>query len=559
LAEALRLEIIRSKNSEDQVRTSETRFRRLFETAESGFLTVDAGTMAITAANPFFCGLVGHSPESLVGMNLWETRIFAHEEAMQAAFSILRETASVRYEDLPMRARSGSIVHVGFAANIYDEAGVQVIQCNVRDITESKRLLDVAQAASDVAQKANGAKDIFLAALSHELRTPLNPVMLLASENALDLKLSDEVRADFAAIEKNIIVEARLIDDLLDLTRISHGKLHLHMERVSVGRILLDAVANIQDQLDAKELTLKMTGVTEDVFVNADPLRIQQVFWNILSNAVKFTPARGAISIQAAKDIARRMLVLEFSDNGIGMDSSELYRIFEPFKQVDHAGDSRTHKYGGLGLGLAIAQKIIGLHSGTIRAESRGAGHGSVFTIELAYLPDPTHEPIGSAEPWLETTPERLDGTSVLYVEDDASSRKTLARVLVARGFKVTSVATFADAKTIGLRDSFDLLITDIGLPDGSGLDLLAVCACKSPGIRGIAMSGYGMPADMARSTDAGFAVHMVKPITITALEAALPKAMASAERLLPKTRECANPFEHSQSLELLWPTSVWS
>jgi PAS domain S-box-containing protein len=528
LAEALRIEIIRSKHSEDLVRASETKFRRLFETAESGFLTVDAGTMTITAANPFLCALVGRGPENLVGLNLWETEIFAHEEAMKAAFAILKETASVSYEDLPMRARSGSFVHVGFSANIYDEGGIQVIQCNVRDITESKRLLDVAQAASDAAQRANSAKDTFLAALSHELRTPLNPVMLLASENALDPRLSAEVRADFASIEKNVIVEARLIDDLLDLTRVSHGKLRLHMERVSVIGILRDAVANIQGQLNAKDLTLSMTGVEEDVFVNADALRIQQVFWNILSNAVKFTQPRGAISIQAAKDMSRGVLVLEFSDNGIGMNPSELERIFEPFKQVDQAGENGSNRYGGLGLGLAIAQKIIGLQSGSIRAESRGMGHGSVFRVELAFLPEPGSEPVGSAEPWPKIEPERRDGTSVLCVEDDASSRRTLARLLVARGFNVTSVGSFSDAEIVGLLDPFELLITDVGLPDRTGLDLLAICAQKSPGIRGIAISGYGTPADIARSHAAGFSAHIVKPISITALEAALPKALAS-------------------------------
>ena len=480
----------RGETSEDMFRASETSFRRLFETAESGFLMLDARSMTILAANPFLCQLVGHSAGSLVGMNLWETRIFAHQEAIQAAFSILWETASLRYEDLPMRALSGSIVHVGFSANKYDEGGVEVIQCTVRDITENRRLLEVAQAAS-----------------------------------------------------------ARLIDDLLDLTRVSLGKLHLHVERVCVGRILRDAVENIRDQIDAKGLTLAMTGADEQVFVKADALRLQQVFWNILSNAVKFTQPGGAIAIQAARDKSRETLVLQFSDNGVGINPPELGRIFEPFRQVDDDGG-----YGGLGLGLAIAQKIIDLHVGTIKAASPGTGHGSVFRIELAYLPEAVTQPVGSAELWPKATPYGLEGTAVLYVEDDASSRRTLTRVLSARKLKVTSVGTFAEAKAVGLTEKFDLLITDIGLPDGTGLDLLAICGCKSPGIKGIAMSGYGAPADLARSAAAGFAVHIVKPITIKALESALPRAMASQAPFVSHSRERMEPFDHFQGLELLCP-----
>lgn len=399
---------------------------------------------------------------------------------------------------------------------------------------ECKRLLDIANNASLVADNANRTKDIFLASLSHELRTPLNPALLLASEGALNPNLSDDVRQDFAAIEKNILLEAQLIDELLDFTKITRSKIALTREMVSLNEVLKDALANVQDEFNARNLSLSVKMFSGNPLVDGESTRLQQVFWNVLKNAAKFTANGGRISVVTSTDSARNMLIMEIIDSGIGIDPSEIEKIFEPFKQVDPGGHLGTHKFGGLGLGLAIAKSIVELHSGTIRAESKGIGFGTTFIIEL-----PLAFPAGSSPQTIAGTQRvSVSGPTVgllrlLLVEDDADSRTALARLLAARNFSVSSVGTFSDARRLGLLHHIDLLISDIGLPDGNGLDLLEICARKSPLIRGIAISGFGMESDINSSKAAKFAVHLVKPIGVEALEAALRTAMEARSPFL--------------------------
>lgn len=392
---------------------------------------------------------------------------------------------------------------------------------------ECKKLMDLARVASLTAERANSAKDVFLAALSHELRTPLNPALLLASEGASNSNWSDEVRGDFAAIEKNILLEAHLIDELLDFAKIAQGKIVLNMELVAVNEVLKDAFGNVQADIDARNLSLSVKRFSDNPVIMGDPLRLQQVFWNVLKNAAKFTASGGRISLETSIDSARRMLVMRFIDTGIGIDPTDLPHIFEPFKQADHSGHSVTHRTGGLGLGLAITKSILELHSGTIRAESDGLGWGSIFTIELPFVSQKISAPPPIAKGRLRSvlapgqTPIRL-----LIVEDDTASRKALERMLAARNFDVSSAGTFDEATRLGSLNPFDLLLTDIDLPDGNGLELLEVCTRKSPRIKGIVISGFGMESDIILSKTAKFSAHLVKPVGIDVLERALNSVM---------------------------------
>jgi signal transduction histidine kinase len=239
--------------------------------------------------------------------------------------------------------------------------------------------------ARDAAQEANQAKDNFLAALSHELRTPLNPILLLASEAASDEDLTPQLRADFEMIARNVTLEARLIDDLLDLTRIARGKLMLDKRAVELHSIIRDAIENVRAEILEKQLTLSVDFCGETAIVECDPVRLQQVFWNVLKNAAKFTDRKGAIVVRTSltRGNEDRRVIVEISDSGIGISPREIDRIFDAFAQGDHAEKGNLHRFGGLGLGLAISRNLVELHAGTIRAASAGPGAGSTFTIEL--------------------------------------------------------------------------------------------------------------------------------------------------------------------------------
>src|SRR5581483_9415412 len=240
------------------------------------------------------------------------------------------------------------------------------------------RVRDLKKAHDDLLAASN-AKDNFLATLSHELRTPLSPVLLVASENAENSKLPAKVRSDFEMILKNVELEAKLIDDLLDLTRIARGKISLEKQAVDAHDVLRDAVATVQEEISKKKIALSLKLNAPQCTVHADAVRLQQVFWNVIRNAVKFTPARGSIAIETEQRGDKWQF--KITDTGVGMSQSEMSRLFTAFSQPEE------NKFGGLGLGLAISQKLIELHAGQIRAFSAGRDRGSTFTIEMPLMP----------------------------------------------------------------------------------------------------------------------------------------------------------------------------
>lgn len=396
------------------------------------------------------------------------------------------------------------------------------------DASQYKQVEHEVAQARDEALAASRAKDDFLAALSHELRTPLNPVLLLASESAQDPRIPAEVRTDFETIRKHVELEARLIDDLLDLTRITRGKLSLERKVIDVHAVLHDALATVQRDIADKKINLTLRQGAARHLVIGDAVRLQQVFWNVLKNAVKFTPEGGRISVQTATTADDGHIALRIVDSGIGLTPAELDKIFDAFSQGDHVGEGGgSHRFGGLGLGLAISRMVVEMHAGTIRAVSAGRGLGATFLVELPLAAATEADGRGTAggrdrrlmevlRPAVSLAPGRI-----LLVEDHVPTRNVLERLLTRRQFQVATAGSLADARALAQSESFDLLISDVGLPDGNGYELMQELGGRH-NLRGIALTGYGMEGDLTRSREAGFSAHLTKPVRVQSLDAAL-------------------------------------
>jgi signal transduction histidine kinase len=369
--------------------------------------------------------------------------------------------------------------------------------------------------------RANRAKDNFLAALSHELRTPLNPVLLLASELANDPDLPELIRDKFNIIAKNVGVEARLIDDLLDMNRIVHGKLVVDKQLVSVHTVLQEAMATVQEDVRTKQITPHLDFRAEKCVLFGDAVRLQQIFWNVLKNAVKFTPRGGQVTVQTFSDVENGKVVIKVIDTGIGMTPKEVGYIFSAFSQGDHASAHGSHRFGGLGLGLAISRMLVELHSGTIKAESAGPNQGAVFTMAFPFVEAvEKNNHTSSVESAAAIKPQKV-GLRVLLVEDHESTRTALVYLLNRRHYKVAAAGSLAEARQMCRQGEFDLVLSDIGLPDGDGYALMSELR-DSHGLKGIALTGHGMEQDIEQAKSAGFIAHLIKPVNIESLEKAL-------------------------------------
>ena len=367
------------------------------------------------------------------------------------------------------------------------------------------------------AEAANQAKDQFLAALSHELRTPLTPVLTLVSRLERSPDLGNDLRRNLGVIRKNVELEARLIDDLLDLTRITHGRIELHCEVTSLNAVLQHAIEICCREGMADCLTDLRAG---DPRVWADGPRLTQVFWNLLSNAVKFTPPGGTIRVSTriegstegqAED---RKVVVEISDTGIGIDAEMLPSIFGAFEQ----GLGTGHKFGGLGLGLTISKAILDVHGGSLQAQSEGRERGATFVVRLPLYEGPGNPETLPVEPADTAAPDVPDRPrSILLIEDHPDTAEAIADLLRERGHRVVVAGSLAAGRAAAEEAGIDLVVSDLGLPDGSGLTLMRELK-ERYGLPGIAVSGYGTEEDRRESAAAGFSAHLTKPVTIDAL-----------------------------------------
>jgi len=389
------------------------------------------------------------------------------------------------------------------------------------DVTERRtaeqrrtELLAREQRAREELERAGRAKDEFLAVLSHELRTPLTPVLTAAQMMERDRRLTPDQRESITMMRRNVELEARLIDDLLDLTRVSRGKLELFLVAADVHQKVRHVAGICDSDVRSKQLNLVLDLGARTHHVSADPARLQQVLWNLLKNAVKFTPGGGRITVRTDNPTPNRVRI-EVSDTGCGIDAAVLPTVFDAFVQ---GGREVTRRHGGLGLGLAITKRLVELQSGSITASSGGEGRGSTFAVEFpavrtAVAGLPETQPDGAG---------RLgrDG-HILLVEDNADTSHVMSKLLRQHGYRVRTADCVASALQAADADSFDLMICDIGLPDGSGLDLMKQLRSRRP-IKGIALSGFGMEDDVRMSRDAGFVEHLIKPVNASQLQAAI-------------------------------------
>lgn len=375
--------------------------------------------------------------------------------------------------------------------------------------------------AKEAAEAANHAKDNFLAVLSHELRTPLTPVLTTVAMLEEDATVPGHVRHEIDLIRRNIEVEARLIDDLLDVTGIIRGKLDLHRQIIDVRAALEHAMQIYCAGVAAKKnLRVSMDVTASRTHVLADSSRMTQVFWNLLQNACKFTPEGGAIDIRIYNEPHGNdpELVVEICDTGIGISPETMPRIFDPFEQGER---SRTRLFGGLGLGLAISRAIVELHGGSISAQSEGQDKGTKITIRLETVDAPVTHPLETSTPAPATMQTRQ--LRVLLVEDHPDTARQLTRLLERAGHEVTCAASVKEGLASGRGGEFDILISDLGLPDGTGYDLMRDLS-RERGIRGIALSGFGMKEDVQNSIAAGFSRHLTKPVDWQELKTEIQK-----------------------------------
>ena len=400
---------------------------------------------------------------------------------------------------------------------VHDEAG-RVIKWfgTWTDIDDQKRNEAELKQATELAESASRSKDQFLAMLSHELRTPLTPVLLIATASRDDPDTPEELRSTFEMIRHNLELEARLIDDLLDVMRIIRGKLPYHFEVVDAHAQIHRAIDICRNDAEVKPLRLIADLHATDHHVRADAARLQQVLWNLIKNAVKFTPAGGSVTI-ATRDEAGQIRI-EVTDTGIGIDPTILPLIFNAFEQGE---DDVTKRYGGLGLGLAISRSIIEGHEGALSVSSPGRHQGATFRINLATTAPDLESTLVDAQPDAHRAedPPRpdQDECQVLLVEDDVMTSRVMAKLLRQNGYFVTTANSVAAALRVD-DNEYNFIVSDIGLPDGTGLDLMRAIRLRRD-VPAIALTGYGMEADVQRSLEAGFVAHLTKPIDFAKLD----------------------------------------
>jgi PAS domain S-box-containing protein len=376
--------------------------------------------------------------------------------------------------------------------------------------------LRIERAARIDAEAANQAKDRFLAMLGHELRTPLTPVLASVELLQQEMDPGSEAQSAVTVIRRNVELEARLIDDILDLSAVRKGQIGLHLETVDIHTVLRNALSIFQLEIDRKHFETQFALEATEHFVRADPSRLMQVFWNLIKNAIKFTPAGGKLTFSSHNENGQ--IAVEVRDNGTGVEPELLLRIFDSFEQGTRQVEDG---YGGLGLGLTISKAIADAHDSELFGHSAGRDQGATFTLKMKVVPsfDAAATP---AQP-REILPccQNDHQLRILLVDDHKDTVRTLNLLLTRLGYAVVSAESVSEALKAANKSHFDLLVSDIGLPDGSGLDLIRRIRERQQ-IDGIALSGFGMEDDLRKSREAGFVDHLIKPINLDRLQAAL-------------------------------------
>jgi len=495
------------KLAEAALTLSEIRYRRLFESAHDGILILDAQTLKIIDANPFMTDLLGYSHEELLGKELWEIGLFTDKEASQAAYRELQENGFIRYEHLPLESKTGQKVEVEFVSNVYAELVQEVVQCNIRDITERRRLERQLQEQAAALADLDHRKDEFLAMLSHELRNPLAPIL-----SAVEVLQSEQGENPGQQKAQDIIgrqVEqlTHLVDELLDVTRTITDRIQLRREQIAVCDILERAVETVRPLIDQRQHELTVSLPTDPIWLYADAARLEQVVTNLLTNAAKYTNPGGHIWLSVKQEGEKA--VLRVRDTGVGIAPAFLPHVFDLFTQADRSFD---RSQGGLGIGLALVKRLVELHEGTIVVSSI-PGEGSEFVVSLPV--DPAAVSRKARPPQTERALPTGAVLRVLIVDDNVDAAAALELLLQASGHLVRVAHTGPSGLAAAIDFQPDVVLLDIGLPEMDGWKV-AERIRQQPILHDIvliAMTGYGQTTDRQRSQRAGFDHHFVKPV----------------------------------------------
>jgi len=423
-------------------------------------------------------------------------------------------------DDLP---RDWSEQEVALLQSVAERTWTAVEKLRVE--LERKELLAREQRLRLEADQASRAKDHFLALLSHELRTPMTTILGWASFIRSGMADSATAQKGIESIEQASRVQARLIDDLLDVSRIVTGKLALDRILIDVTNAIRSAIEVIHPAARAASIALHTDLGPGPAFVTGDAMRLQQVIWNLLSNAVKFTSAGGAVTVSVLQ--SEDGVEIRVRDTGVGIEPHFLPHVFESFRQAD---DSPTRRFGGLGLGLSIVRHLTEVHGGSVHAASAGTGHGAEFTIRL-----PRAFPISELAPPRETAAPidrtALAGVTILLVDDDPGAREILATMLAGFGATVTPAASAAEAVQHFTAAPPDVLVSDIGMPDEDGYALIRRLRLSASRVPAVAVTAYADPRDRDRALTAGYQAHVAKPVEPHVLAAAVLRVLSSGVR----------------------------
>jgi PAS domain S-box-containing protein len=521
-------DLTQRRRGEEALRQSEERFRLLVETVEDYAIFMLDPQGNITSWNRGAERIKGYRAEEILGRHF--STFYCPEDVRSGhpQHELAVASSQGRYQEEGWRVRKdGSLFWADVTITaVHDDTGTLRGFAKVtRDLTQRREAqqqqlqLFREQAARAEAEKANQIKDDFLAVLSHELRTPLNAIVgwahLLRSPGSLP---PEQATRGLEAIERNATIQTQIVSDVLDISRITSGKVHLSPRRVDVRDVVTAAVDTTRLAAEAKRIELQSTLPPDPQFVWADADRLQQVVLNLLSNAVKFTPQRGRV--EAALTARDSRIELTVRDNGIGIAPEFLPHVFETFRQAD-SSSSRTH--GGLGLGLAIVKRLVELHGGQVHAQSEGEGRGTAVTVTLPVLS--VTGPAAAAHSSEAPAATRLDGISVLVVEDHADSRELLTAILEGLGAVAYSAAGAREGLALLKKKRPDVLVSDLEMPGESGYVFIQKVRDLPPEAGGltpaIALTAYARADERMQALAAGFQAHLAKP--------ALPEELAAA------------------------------
>lgn len=505
--------LVRARLAEQRVHQSEAKFRSIYEQAQSGIALIDDRGQFVDA-NPAMLEMMGRSANEVLGRAVAEFSAPGHEAHIQHIITA-RNAQSLWREEVVFLDAEGKLLHLewSMAAGVGSElrvAAVSNVSNRIALEQERKLLLEREQAARAAAERYSRSKDDFVAVLSHELRNPLSAIMMNVHQ-LLRRSPPEEFAKSLDAIKRNASTQARIISDILDVSRINSGKLALEREWIEPGTLISSSLDSLKAFMEAKHLTLSLDIPNNSIKAFLDPARFQQIFWNVLNNAIKFSNEGGTLEVSLSTRDSQ--LLLTVRDHGKGIEPLFLDRIFEKFTQVATPG---SRSAGGLGLGLSIVKHLVDLHAGEISITSAGLGLGTSVSITLPQGLTGDEPSPGNDAGALSGGTEDLQGMRILVVEDDREAADLLVLILQERGATVSMAGDYEAAVAALKAQGIDMLVSDIGLPGKDGYDLIRHVRASQDayaGVPAIALTAFGRETDRQLAMDAGFNFHLAKPL----------------------------------------------